>query len=535
MFEVKEHDLWGRIGEIQTPSGKIETPALFPVVGSSNNIVSPRDLSEIFKFDSVITSAYLLSKRHEDPSSIDIHKRLDFDGTVMMDSGAYQILMYGDIELSLEESLALQQKVNADIGVILDIPTSMTDSFESAKKKVDETLLRAEQALEFLDKDRIWTLPIQGGKRIELIRYFTEKAIASDFLPSYQMFAIGSIAPIMSSYAYTTVGKMILTSRQNLPLDRPLHLFGGGHPMIFAFSVALGCDTFDSAAYVLMAKDGRYMTRFGTKRIENLDYFPCDCPECSKTTPETIRELNKMDQMAFLARHNLWVSQGEIRTIKQAIKEGTLSELLEARISSHPALFKAYHNLITNKWMDSAPVSTIGSKPHIITKISTNQPNFHNFSKKLSRVNRLLNAQAKNILLVAIDFDSNIYQKMKDMIEGLTHYDKEIWDKLQVRLLHPIWGLIPIELLEVHPFVQLEFSSPSIFRDKFEESVLNHISTLNNKIPIWLCWDQMSWNSSSINALVSLLQKNTNLVGITNNIPSHSNRNFKDTLNKMFP
>ena len=34
----------------------------------------------------------------------------------------------------------------------------------------------------------------------------------------------------------------------------------------------------------------------------------------------------------------------------------------------------------------------------------------------------------------SIDFDSNIYQKMKDMIEGLTHYDKEIWDKLQVRL-----------------------------------------------------------------------------------------------------
>ena len=57
MFEVKEHDLWGRIGEIQTPNGKIETPALFPVVGSNNNIVSPREMSEVFKFDSVITSA----------------------------------------------------------------------------------------------------------------------------------------------------------------------------------------------------------------------------------------------------------------------------------------------------------------------------------------------------------------------------------------------------------------------------------------------------------------------------------------------
>ena len=160
--------------------------------------------------------------------------------------------------------------------------------------------------------------------------------------------------------------------------------------------------------------------------------------------------------------------------------------------------------------------------------------NFHNFSKKLSHANHSLNAQAKNLLLVALDFNRNIYQKTKDMIESLTHYDKGIWDKLQVRLIHPIWGLIPIELLEVHPFVQLEFSSPSIFQDKFEEFFLNHISTLSNEIPIWLCWDSKSWNSSPINALVSLLQKNTNLVGLTNNIPSHANRDFTDTLDKMF-
>ncbi|NIM45993.1 MAG: tRNA-guanine transglycosylase, partial [Nitrososphaeria archaeon] len=55
---------------------------------------------------------------------------------------------------------------------------------------------------------------------------------------------------------------MILTSKMNLPPNRPLHLFGAGHPLMFSLAVAMGCDLFDSAAYSIYAKENRYMTEY---------------------------------------------------------------------------------------------------------------------------------------------------------------------------------------------------------------------------------------------------------------------------------
>ena len=85
--------------------------------------------------------------------------------------------------------------------------------------------------------------------------------------------------------ATMSLADMILTAKKGLPLERPLHLFGAGHPSMFALAVALGCDLFDSAAYALYARENRYMTENGTWRLNDLDYFPCSCPRCSMETP----------------------------------------------------------------------------------------------------------------------------------------------------------------------------------------------------------------------------------------------------------
>ncbi len=42
-----------------------------------------------------------------------LHKFLDYDGAVMTDSGAYQILVYGDIEVSQKEIVAYQEGMAA--------------------------------------------------------------------------------------------------------------------------------------------------------------------------------------------------------------------------------------------------------------------------------------------------------------------------------------------------------------------------------------------------------------------------------------
>src|SRR5512136_283827 len=99
-FEIKEKDLLGRLGKLRTKSGTVETPLLFPVINPSIQPVSPNRLKEEFGFEAIITNAYILKKRYlNQPIEMGLHKFLGYDGAVMTDSGAYQILKYGGVEV----------------------------------------------------------------------------------------------------------------------------------------------------------------------------------------------------------------------------------------------------------------------------------------------------------------------------------------------------------------------------------------------------------------------------------------------------
>ncbi len=78
----------------------------------------------------------------------------------------------------------------------------------------------------------------------------------------FQFFAIGSPVELMESYNFSISAQLIKTTKLSIP-DKPIHLFGAGHPLTIPLAVALGCDTFDSASYILYAKDNRYMYSHG--------------------------------------------------------------------------------------------------------------------------------------------------------------------------------------------------------------------------------------------------------------------------------
>ena len=282
-FEIKEKDLLGRIGKLKTKSGTVETPLLFPVINPSIQLVAPRRLKETFGFEAVITNAYILKKRYEDkPVNEGLHKFLDFDGAVMTDSGAYQILVYGEVDVSQKEIVAYQEGIGSDIATMLDIPTGWKVTKEQAEETVAETLHRAKAFFKTKTRDDIlWVGPIQGGRHLDLV---ANSAHEMGKLP-FQIHALGSPTEVMESYRYDVLADMILTAKKGLPIERPLHLFGAGHPAMFSLAVALGCDLFDSAAYALYARENRYMTENGTWRLEEMDYFPCCCPRCSAETP----------------------------------------------------------------------------------------------------------------------------------------------------------------------------------------------------------------------------------------------------------
>jgi len=257
----------------------------------------------------------------------------------MTDSGGYQILVYGDVDVDPVEIVRFQEDMDTDIGVILDVPTGWDTPRSSAERTVEITLSRAKQAVKaFTREDILWVGPVQGGKHLDLV---ARSAKEVGTLP-FQIHALGSPTPIMERYLFDVLVDMVITAKQNLPHHRPLHLFGAGHPFMFSLAVALGCDLFDSALYALAARAGKYLTAYGTVTLKSLEYFPCSCRTCTKYTPHDLKSMPAAEVTRLLASHNLEACYRELRRVKQAIHEHRLWELLEIRARSHPSLLSAF-------------------------------------------------------------------------------------------------------------------------------------------------------------------------------------------------
>ncbi|WP_048148090.1 tRNA guanosine(15) transglycosylase TgtA [Palaeococcus ferrophilus] len=344
-FDVKARDAAGRIGKLTVNGKTIETPAIMPVINPKQLIVTPKELKEM-GFGMVITNSYIIYKTpelRERALESGIHKLLDYDGIIEVDSGSFQLMRYGGVEVTNDEIVRFQHDIGVDVGTFLDIPTPPDAPREKAEEDLRITLERARETREI--KEIAMNAAVQGSTYPDLRTYAAKKLSEMDF----EIHPIGAVVPLMESYRYRDLVDVVISSKMGLRPDRPVHLFGAGHPMVFALAVAMGIDLFDSASYALYAKDDRYMTPEGTKRLEELEYFPCSCPVCSRYTPQELREMPKEERTRLLALHNLWVIREELNRVKQAIKEGTLWELVDERARSHPKMFAAYKRLLEYK------------------------------------------------------------------------------------------------------------------------------------------------------------------------------------------
>ena len=106
----------------------------------------------------------------------------------------------------------------------------------------------------------------------------------------FDLYPVGGVVPLMEAYRFRTWWTWWSLPRRAYGSGVPVHLFGAGHPMIFALAAAMGCDLFDSAAYALYAREGRYLTVQGTQKLEEMKYRPCSCPVCLKHTHQELMD-----------------------------------------------------------------------------------------------------------------------------------------------------------------------------------------------------------------------------------------------------
>lgn len=427
-----------RIGKLTTKHGTVETPLLMPVINPKQlHDVTIEDLKET-GMKMLITNSYIIwksPKLKEKALKEGLHSLVGFDGPIMTDSGAFQLMVYGDVEVSNEEITAFQEKMGSDIGVILDIPLAK-GNWDLFNEALDTTLSRADEHIAIRSEDTIqWAGPIQGGRFLDLVEKSAKEMGKRDF----NIHAIGSVVPLMEKYDYKTVVQMILTTKMNLPPSRAVHLFGAGHPMLFALAVYLGIDLFDSAAYILFAKQGRYLSVDGTQHLDDIEYLSCTCPICSKITAQEFKKLPNSEKVKKLAKHNLYISFQEIETIKQAIMEGRLLNLVYSRCVRHPALYEAFKHILTPESVELLEQYEQASKSRALF-IShpdlVNHPLVYRYRKRISE--RFLQT------------NDNIYLLDGDTINWPLPGVKDG----QVILIDRLFGPIPSEIQTMYPLLQ---------------------------------------------------------------------------------
>ena len=467
MFEIKAKDMRGRVGVLKTKHGNVKTPALMPVIHPRKQAIDVKK----YGADIVITNAYLIYKDEDlKQKAIEegLHKLINFDGPVMTDSGSFQLSVYGDVDITNKEVIEYQELIGTDIGTSLDIPTAPFVEREKAEEDLKITLERAKEAVEFKKENNIEMLlnsVVQGSTFMDLRQKCASELSKLDA----DLYPIGAVVPLMESYHYKELVDVVMNSMMYLPENTARHLMGAGHPMIFALAVAMGCDLFDSAAYILYAEDDRLLSTRGTFKLENLQEMPCSCEVCSKYTPDDLRAMPKKQRRDLIAQHNLHVSFAELRLIRQAIYEGSLMELVEERCRAHPALLDAVRQL-SNYTEDLEKYDPRSKKSAF----------FYTGAESLKRSEVLRHQQKmmempKKRDLVVLPPSRKPYSKFISgkLGEFYVYGNKGEFDgeNTDFMVLDVPFGLIPLEVDELYPLSQS--ATPKI-RDKDSLEFINH-------------------------------------------------------------
>jgi 7-cyano-7-deazaguanine tRNA-ribosyltransferase len=437
VFEVWQSDLAARIGRLETPHGVVETPAFVPVVHPVRQTVSTQFLKKM-GFDLVITNAYIALRHYGDEArKRGIHDIINYDGAVMTDSGGYQVLGYGSVEVEPIMMAHFEKDIKSDILIPLDRPTGYGLDYEKAKEHVAITLKNAQDTLYVIgNTNAIWVAPVQGAEHSDLVEHSARELDRMGF----QLMALGSPVELMEAYEFATLARMIVSAKKVVPA-KPIHLFGAGHPLTIPLAIALGCDTFDSASYMLYAKDSRYMTPNGTVRLDELAYLSCQCPVCSS---HTLQELHKMEmdkRTVEIAKHNLHILKAEVNAVKQAIMDGRLWEYVMQKARAHPKLMEAARIFKDVEMLEDGTPLFKEKAIFFYDPIDQHRPEAKRFRKAVAT----FESSKKKLILCPEGELHPFYstRSYKDIVKKLPD--------AQVCSYSPFLGIIPAEISDVFP------------------------------------------------------------------------------------
>ena len=349
-FEVlKKHShSSARLGILETPRGKIDTPCFMPVGTQATVKALTRENLESIGAQIILGNTYHLYLRpgHDLIQSLGgLHKFMNWTHPILTDSGGYQVFSMNKLTkvteegvkfkshidgsshfISPEKAVEIQEALGADIIMAFDEPTPYPADLATTQKSLSLTTRWAKRCKDALQsKNQSLFAIIQGGMHPNLRKESSEQIIELDF-PGY---AIGGLSVGEEKHLMNDMTE--LTSSL-LPELKPRYLMGVGTPEDLLTCSSMGVDMFDCVMPTRNARNGYLFITGGKINIRNSQYHNdpkpidsnCSCYTCKNYSRAYLRHLimaGEILAMHLLTLHNSYFYQNWMKNIRIAIEE----------------------------------------------------------------------------------------------------------------------------------------------------------------------------------------------------------------------
>jgi queuine tRNA-ribosyltransferase len=338
-----------RTGWLETPHGRVRTPAFMPVGTRAAVKAVDNDDLEQAGAEIVLANTYHLMLR-PGASLIaklgGLHEFTSWRGPILTDSGGYQIFslepeidengarfrsIYDGslVDLTPEEAVKIQEDLGSDISMVLDVCVGLPAPRERVQAEMERTLRWAERCRGVHTRpDQALFGIVQGGVDPEL-RAESATRTAEIGFPGFGIggLSVGESADERNLALDSAIGE--------LPGEKPRYVMGLGDTDGLLDAIARGADIFDCVLPTRLARHGKVLTRHGDFNLRNAEFEDdqgpiddsCPCRTCQQYSRAYLRHLVRMKELSahrLLTIHNLAYTFELVRAAGEAIGSGRL-------------------------------------------------------------------------------------------------------------------------------------------------------------------------------------------------------------------
>ncbi len=368
-----------RAGSLATPHATLLTPAFMPVGSQATVKTLTPDEIRALGYNLILCNNYHLYLRPGADTVAKLgglHRFMNWDGAILTDSGGYQVFSLSTLAkvtddgvafrshidgsshfISPEKAVELQEKLGADIIMVLDEPSRPDAPAAKVKEAMARTYRWAERCLKAQTReDQQLFAIVQGGFSAEMRRESAEYLAGLDF-PGY---ALGGLSV---GEAKDTTWEMTERVLEHLPGDKPRYLMGVGAPEDILQAVSLGVDMLDCALPTRVARNGALFTAAGRVNIDSAAYkemdapleADCDCYTCRHFSAAYLNHLFRAGELLayrLATIHNLRFLARLMGGIRQSILEDRFPAFKQDFLSRYRTTDEAVRLAQKQKWLE---------------------------------------------------------------------------------------------------------------------------------------------------------------------------------------